>query len=134
MSATFEDLVRRLLKVGLPDDQFAQVMLILADAFESGGNAELTRIRENGRKRAARRRALMDVQEPDWYALRGHVLDRDGEVCRYCGDTDGPHHIDHVVPISRGGTSHPDNLAVACQRCNSSKQDKLLEEWGGPSR
>ena len=29
--------------------------------------------------------------------------------------------IDHIVPRSRGGTNHPDNLQLLCQACNSTK-------------
>lgn len=32
--------------------------------------------------------------------------------------------IDHVVPESKGGTGHPDNLVLACRRCNRSKGTK----------
>jgi hypothetical protein len=29
--------------------------------------------------------------------------------------------IDHVIPVSRGGTNSDDNLALACRRCNIAK-------------
>lgn len=61
--------------------------------------------------------------------VRQSVLLRDGEVCRYCGTTDGPWHIDHVHPVSRGGTDALENLAVACAPCNLSKGSKLLSVW-----
>ena len=38
--------------------------------------------------------------------------------------------IDHVIPLSRGGSHSWENLVLACQTCNSSKHNKLLEEWG----
>lgn len=37
--------------------------------------------------------------------------------------------IDHVIPLSRGGKHRRDNLVAACQSCNSSKSDKLPNEW-----
>ena len=37
--------------------------------------------------------------------------------------------IDHIVPISRGGTSAESNLAVACNACNVEKANKTLEEF-----
>ena len=40
-----------------------------------------------------------------------------------------PWHIDHFIPISRGGTNYPDNLVVACASCNLSKHDKMPWEW-----
>ena len=52
---------------------------------------------------------------------------RAGVGCAYC---DGPcESVDHVVPLSRGGTNFEGNLAPCCLRCNSSKCDLLLVEW-----
>lgn len=62
-------------------------------------------------------------------ALRAFVIERDGEVCRYCGDTEGPFEVDHLHPVSRGGTDDPENLGVACGGCNRAKGPKLISEW-----
>ena len=65
-----------------------------------------------------------------WKKRRELVLTRDNFTCQYCGEKDGEMHIDHVVPISRGGTNDIENLAVACADCNSSKGQKMLiTEW-----
>lgn len=37
--------------------------------------------------------------------------------------------IDHIVPVSRGGTKFLWNLAPACWSCNASKSDMTLHEW-----
>lgn len=66
-----------------------------------------------------------------WAPLRAQVFERDGLVCAYCGCESGPHEIDHIVPVKRGGTNDPDNLCVACRPCNISKSDLLLSEWKG---
>jgi 5-methylcytosine-specific restriction endonuclease McrA len=42
------------------------------------------------------------------------------------GDT---YHVDHVVPLVRGGSDDPSNLVIACVPCNLSKGDKLPHEW-----
>lgn len=69
----------------------------------------------------------------DWQALRRLVFERDGYVCTYCGsDGNGASlHCDHVIPVSRGGSHHPDNLTTACQSCNSSKRATPVQEWKG---
>lgn len=37
--------------------------------------------------------------------------------------------IDHKLPLTRGGTSHPHNLQLLCLACNSSKDTRTNEEW-----
>lgn len=48
--------------------------------------------------------------------------------CFYCGDNENIQ-IDHVVPISKGGTHSIGNLVPACAECNLSKRDKFLSQW-----
>jgi 5-methylcytosine-specific restriction endonuclease McrA len=50
-------------------------------------------------------------------------------LCFYCQDF--PTTVDHVVPLIHGGTNYQDNLVPCCRPCNSSKSDKLLNEWSG---
>lgn len=54
---------------------------------------------------------------------RYEVLRRDNHTCRYCGGTapDAKLTIDHVTPVTLGGTDHPDNLVAACTDCNAGK-------------
>ena len=52
--------------------------------------------------------------------IRAAVLDRDGHKCSYCGSTYNLT-IDHVVPVTKGGTSTIENLRTLCGRCNMSK-------------
>lgn len=56
---------------------------------------------------------------------RAIVLQR--RLCTYCGDPATC--VDHVVPVSRGGTDEDSNLVAACGPCNSAKGDRLLSEW-----
>lgn len=50
------------------------------------------------------------------------------DPCFYCGSKLNIQ-IDHVLPIAKGGVHGISNLVSACQKCNSSKTDKLLIEW-----
>ncbi len=63
----------------------------------------------------------------DWKDIRQSILERDGEVCGYCGATEGPFEIDHIYPRSKGGNNDPSNLMVACRPCNRSKRDRVLD-------
>ena len=57
------------------------------------------------------------------HRVRPMIFKRDGKRCRHCGadGDDVRFHIDHVIPIARGGTNEPDNLQVLCQPCNQRK-------------
>jgi 5-methylcytosine-specific restriction endonuclease McrA len=57
---------------------------------------------------------------------RRSVFARDGHRCQYCGSQ--AENIDHVRPRSRGGKHIWENVVAACRRCNSLKEDRLLEE------
>lgn len=48
--------------------------------------------------------------------------------CAYCG-AEGDLHIEHVVPISKGGTHALGNVIPACESCNYSKRDHEVERW-----
>ncbi len=71
------------------------------------------------------------LPESEWAILSYLIYRRDGRSCQYCGESYGPLCIDHVFPLSRGGSNDPDNLTVACVSCNSSKRDKTVSEWRG---
>jgi 5-methylcytosine-specific restriction endonuclease McrA len=64
---------------------------------------------------------------------RREVLRRDHHTCQYCGST---HNLtlDHVVPLSRGGSHSWDNVVTACERCNQRKGNRTPEEANMPLR
>lgn len=61
-------------------------------------------------------------------SLRYDILKRDGFRCQICGATadDGVKlHIDHILPVSKGGLTVTNNLRVLCDKCNLGKSDKI---------
>lgn len=57
---------------------------------------------------------------------RMRVLDRDNYTCQHCGKTIGDGvklHIDHIKPLSKGGSNSENNLQVLCSECNLAKND-----------
>ena len=40
----------------------------------------------------------------------------------------GDRHVDHIKPLSRGGSHTASNLAISCSKCNLRKGARLLEE------
>lgn len=55
--------------------------------------------------------------------MRFEIMRRDGHACRYCGATapDVKLTVDHVTPVTLGGTDEPENLVTACTDCNAGK-------------
>lgn len=58
------------------------------------------------------------------------LLERGGEWCGLCGASlRDDITIDHLKPLSRGGTHEKHNLLLAHFNCNRSKHDKPFVEW-----
>ncbi len=51
--------------------------------------------------------------------------------CHYCGKDapKGKRHVDHLIPLSRGGAHVLGNLVAACAACNLSKHTKTVDEF-----
>lgn len=63
-----------------------------------------------------------------WARRRKQVQRRDGAICQYCEAYAPYGHVDHIIPLSKGGTDDLNNLAWSCQQCNLAKGDKLVDE------
>jgi hypothetical protein len=76
-------------------------------------------------KSAAGQRALMTTR------LRNGIKSRDNYTCLQCGISLAvePHlllEVDHIMPVSKGGLSVPENLQTLCWRCNRTKGAKIV--------
>ncbi|MDY6785278.1 MAG: HNH endonuclease [Cyanobacteriota bacterium] len=60
---------------------------------------------------------------------RREVLRRDLHRCQYCG-SQKKLTLDHVIPRSKGGKHRWDNIATACESCNSKKGDRTPQQAG----
>ncbi len=76
------------------------------------------------------RRALKNGAEgrygPDDVARMLREQDR---KCNCCRVDLSAFHVDHRIPLSRGGSNWPVNLQLLCPPCNLSKSDKLPHEF-----
>lgn len=51
-------------------------------------------------------------------------------LCFYCNcDVSTGFHIDHYIPLSKGGTNDPSNIVIACPSCNLEKGDKFPDQF-----
>ncbi|MBX7241072.1 MAG: HNH endonuclease [Bacteroidia bacterium] len=64
---------------------------------------------------------------------RLNIFRRDNNRCLYCNSHKNLT-IDHVVPKAMGGKDSWENLATACQTCNSKKGNRTPEEAEMPLR
>lgn len=86
---------------------------------------------EKAKARAAKYHAQKQIAggtytQEDVEAIRRALRD----CCRYCGTPlNGGGEVDHILPVSRGGNSDPDNLTLACLTCNRDKHSKTADEF-----
>lgn len=90
---------------------------LLGDHRKSIGNNGPTRIRPKYRKKI--------------YITLAEMY---GDKCFYCtrsfmGDRRRLRTIDHLKPLSRGGTNELSNLVLACSKCNGTKGDMTWWEY-----
>ena len=89
------------------------------------------RKREERRKYYQDRRIANDAEHAKvTRAMRYDVLRRDGFRCVRCGRgaSEGVRlHVDHIVPVSRGGKSVMSNLQTLCEDCNLGKGNRYEE-------
>jgi hypothetical protein len=71
-------------------------------------------VRKNVRYRKATIRTLMEIQQ---------------NLCAYCDTILNHFHIDHVVPLSFGGTNNIGNLVLACETCNLRVGSKVFQSF-----
>lgn len=67
--------------------------------------------------------------------LRTKICERDGWICQICKEPveRSAHHpnplapsLDHIIPVSKGGSSDPSNLQLTHLRCNLKRGNKVL--------
>ena len=67
------------------------------------------------------------------YEVREYLLEKWGRKCAYCGKTDTPLEVEHIIPHTRGGTNRVSNLTLACRECNMRKGRQTAAEYGHPN-
>lgn len=107
--ATVHDVVRRMANRGhLDEDKRRQ---------------QLTEWHE--RRAAKRARAVVEARKIP-VVVRREVLA--SGLCTYC-EVGKAIIVDHIVPVSRGGSRRRSNLTPACEKCNDEKGDVTPVEW-----
>jgi len=131
----FAEFMKRALVHGLPPEEIGEMMVTLIDAEWLKGPDSPRQFPSGPKDRWGYDGPITPrLKEEEWLPLRWSILTRDQFVCRYCGcegESAAMWCVDHVVPLSRGGSNEPDNLVACCFPCNASKSDRLVSEWRG---
>lgn len=76
----------------------------------------------------AHKKMFIRARRSEFAKNRDHLMlaliQRDGFKCAECGTVDGLT-IDHILPLSKGGSDDLDNLQLMCQTHNSKKGDRV---------
>jgi 5-methylcytosine-specific restriction endonuclease McrA len=69
------------------------------------------------------------IVAPIWRMKRRIVFFRDRGRCRYCLEklTCKTFTVDHVVPVSGGGSDAFSNLVACCKYCNKFKGNRIVD-------
>jgi len=79
------------------------------------------------REKSSRRR--LQIKNNGVYKISPKDLKRlVTQPCFHCSKTENQT-LDHIIPISRGGTHSVGNLQTLCLQCNLSKATKTMMEW-----
>ena len=82
-------------------------------------NPHIRRFAE-ARRRARKKSVAFTLTHEQWQAILKQYRYR----CAYCDKKMKNLHAEHVIPISKGGGTTPDNIVPACISCNSRKRDR----------
>lgn len=57
------------------------------------------------------------------------LIERQQGICAYCAYSYPFLVIDHVIPLRQGGRNDISNIVLACNKCNSQKNNKTPKQW-----
>lgn len=72
------------------------------------------------------------VEERKWFAPeeKDFILSKSHGRCCHCGkkiSVGKDFTVEHVIPLSKGGTNNISNIVALCKDCNDAKQDRIIE-------
>jgi hypothetical protein len=75
------------------------------------------------------------LDDAAWEALRQDVLAQDRYRCRLCDEYPNEKHVHHIIPLSKHGSNHPNNLITLCYRCHDrAHPDFHVQQFRPPPR
>lgn len=100
-----------------------QAYLDRASAWTKANPALVSQIKRRYKSKRKVWEMTGSFTQDEWDVL----CDYYGKKCLSCGRTDAKLTVDHVVPLSVGGTNSIENIQPLCGSCNSSKGTKTID-------
>lgn len=91
-------------------------------------NIDRVRLRKRLAQNVRKHRLRLAGPLPGPEAIQSLYASQGGQ-CAYCRVSLTSYHIDHIIPVSRGGTHALANLCCACPPCNSQKNALTGDEY-----
>lgn len=91
-------------------------------------NAEWFRRNPGMRSKYWRAYEALRLNAPGDGATLSELISEHGPLCYLCGTAEAIT-VEHMIPLSRGGSNERENLRPACKSCNSSKRAMTVEEY-----
>ncbi|BAY47492.1 hypothetical protein SAMD00079811_51100 [Scytonema sp. HK-05] len=63
------------------------------------------------------------------YEVREYLLEKWSRKCAYCDKEGVPLQVEHIHPRAKGGSNRVSNLTLSCERCNTKKGTKSIDEF-----
>lgn len=118
-----------LIEIGSYEKKDGSEGVVLFWQYDDGSTCT-TGLRSKGWSKDSTRERLPQNRQRVRKKARFAILSRDGFRCVCCGK--GPDEerleVDHIVPVSLGGTNDPQNLQTLCCSCNQGKSNKITSE------
>jgi hypothetical protein len=94
------------------------------DAINSANGATKGHAARNNNKRASKLGIEGTISKEEWFA----IIESQDHKCLTCGKIPLKLTMDHIIPISKGGTNMKDNVQALCYPCNYEKGDSILSD------
>jgi len=108
--------------------------------YQDHREESIARVKQWKNNNRIRARAIKHRRRMRQYESGGSYTDKDIELqlqsqkrlCWWCQmPITGLYHIDHRIPVSKGGSNDATNLVISCPHCNLSKSNKMPWEFCG---
>jgi len=93
--------------------------------YRRSDKGKITARHQSSKRRAIERKARVNLTEYE----EGEMKQIYAHAVRVSNKLQIPFHVDHIVPLSKGGLHHPSNMQICPASWNMSKNNRNTERW-----